>query len=95
MSSEETPSEETPLLSTVNADHNDVYLQFSPTRKKIILLMASACGLLNRMFIDIYTPFFLFIISICGWDVYTFNTTYCQGSEYNWSGYQVIRFRNL
>ena len=52
------PSEETPLLST-DSDRNDVYLRFSPTRKKIILVTVSACGLLNCMFIDISNNFIL------------------------------------
>ena len=42
-------SEETPLLSTVKNDRDDVYLRFSPSRKNIILVMVSACGLINRI----------------------------------------------
>ena len=55
------PSEETPLLST-DSDRNDVYLRFSPTRKKIILVTVSACGLLNCMFIDILYSFILYLL---------------------------------
>ena len=41
-------SEETPLLSTVL--ERDIYLRFSSTKKNIILLMVSGCGLINRKF---------------------------------------------
>jgi hypothetical protein len=43
-----------------------------------------------------HTITFLFInTSVRGWDVYTFNTTDCEGSEYHGSGYQVIYYRKL
>ena len=52
-------SEETPLLSTENNDRDDVYRRFSPTRKNIILVMVSVCGLINRGFICLACLFFI------------------------------------
>jgi hypothetical protein len=54
-------SEETPLLSS---GHNDVYLRFSPTRKSIILVTVSACGLLNCMFIVFFVFLITFLITL-------------------------------
>ena len=56
-------SEETPLLST-NSDRNDVYLRFSPTRKKIILVTVSACGLLNCMSISVLCNFYPYLLKL-------------------------------
>ena len=55
------PSEETPLLS-ITSDQNDVYLRFSPTRKKIILVTVSACGLINCTFIVILCICFIYLL---------------------------------
>ena len=45
---------EAPLLSTEDNGPNrrdDVYLRFSSTKKNIILVMVSGCGVINCMFI--------------------------------------------
>ena len=95
-------SEETPLLSTDdNAPTNrldDVYLRFSSTKKKIILVMVSGCGVINCMSIcsELATSgwrfTFLFMGRFSGWDVYTFNTTDRRGPEFNRGDRQVNHF---
>ena len=88
-------SEESPLLSAGNYDRDAVYLRFSSKRKNMILLMVSRCGLIQR---KSHLPavtcikFSHFMNSFCDRNLYTINTTDCQGSEYNGCGYQVIHF---
>jgi hypothetical protein len=95
-------SEETPLLSAEDngpktpdrLDDHDVYLRFSSTKKNIILVMVSGCGVINCMFIRSAGLAFhvLFMSRFSDWDVYTFNTTDCQGPEFNRGGCQVSAF---
>ena len=44
-------SEESHLLSTEDNDLDNVYLRFSSTKKNVILVMVSGCGVINCMFI--------------------------------------------
>ena len=93
-------SEETPLLSesTDNSPDrlDDVYLRFSSTKKNIILVMVSGCGVINCMFISGWfesacrsTGTSYTMSRFYDWDVYTFNTTDCKGPGFNRSGRQV------
>ena len=44
-------SEETPLLSATNLDHEEVYKRFGPARKRGILAIVSLVGLIPRTYI--------------------------------------------
>ena len=73
---------EAPLLSIEDNGPNrldDVYLRFSSTKKNIILVMVSGCGVINCRFLcpDSVCHSVLFMSSFSGWDVYTFDTTDC------------------
>ena len=95
-------SEESPLLSTEDNGTkrpDNVYLRFSSTKKNIILVMVSGCGVINCMFIpssvQVLVLHVLLMSRFSGWDVYTFNTTDCQGPEFIWGGCQVNHFLRL
>ena len=71
----------------------DVYLRFSSTRKNIILAIVSGCEVINCMVTTSSLAFHLLPMSrFFDWDIYTFNTTDCQGPEFNGGGRQVIHF---
>ena len=90
------PSENTSLLSPENnAGHNrldDVYLRFSSTRKNIISVMVTGCTVIHCSSFMNQPCFPLIMSRFDDWDVYTFNTTYYQGTEFYRDGCQVIHF---
>jgi hypothetical protein len=98
-------SEAAPLLSTEDNvpktpnrldSLDDVYLRFSSTKKNMILVMVSGCGVINCMFIRSLASSELGLLihehRFSDWDVYAFNTTDCQGPRFNGGSCQVSAF---
>jgi hypothetical protein len=84
-------------ISTVRHDQlDDVYLRFSSSRKNIILAMVSVCGVINCMFVCSDPPFQIsWMTRLSDWILYTFDTTNCQGPEFNRGSCQVIHLNTL
>jgi hypothetical protein len=84
------PSEETPLLPSLK--HETVYNRFSKSRKRVLLILVSWCGLIPSMSESSpWDELFLITLtkSVCIWYLYTLYPPNCERPRLNWACNQV------